>query len=477
MPPETTVTMLAPDGSSGEVPIANVGAAQAKGFKVAITMKAPDGSTGYIPADRVHDAAANGFKMVPMNVPDAAKASYWDALTDPIGSGGREQGPVGAALQEGGQAIKTMAQPWLHPLDTLAGAYNAVRHPINTAQAAVQQVRNDYQKGGLALAGENLVGQTIGAVEGGRIVAPVAQAAMNAAPASVGRAVLLGKTPEAAYESALKPSTTLSPGERAAAVQTGLQNAIPVSKAGVEKLGDLIDDLNQKVKDEIAADPNRPIDPNAVATRADIAKQKFANQVNATGDLNAIEASRQQFLAEQGATPTSPAPPMGAAKAQAMKQGTYRVLAGKYGEQGSASVEAQKALARGLKEEISNQFPELNNLNAAESKLLDLQPLLERAVNRISNHQLIGIGTPVAGAATEAVTGSTTLGKVAMVAKAVLDNPNVKSRLAIAVSRGGKISYSQALARVQSYLASLGSFSSAAQGYSGGGSQAPAVQQ
>ena len=209
------------------------------------------------------------------------------------------------------------------------------------------------------------------------------------------------------------------------------------------------------------------IDPQAVANRANSVVPKFASQVNAGGDLDAIQASRQQFLREQGARPPaggigpdSPAPPMNAADAQAMKQGTYRVLSGKYGEQGSATVEAQKALARGLKEEIATQFPEISNLNQAEGKLLDLQPVLERAVNRISNHQVIGIGTPVAGAAATAVTGSTGIGKVAMVAKAVLDNPMVKSRLAIAVSKGGGIPYAQALARVQSYATSLGSAAS-----------------
>jgi hypothetical protein len=281
----------------------------------------------------------------------------------------------------------------------------------------------------------------------------------------LGRVALLGKTPEAAYESAMKPSPALPATDRAAVVQTGLENAIPVSKAGVAKIGDLIDDLNQKIKDTIAADPNRPIDPNAVATRADIAKQKFAQQVNAQPDLDAIEASKQQFLKEQGAIPQAgiAAPPMNADDAQAMKQGTYRVLAGKYGEQGSASVEAQKALARGLKEEIATQFPELNNLNAAESRLLDLQPVLERAVNRISNHQAIGIGTPIAGIGAEALTGSTTIGRVAMVMKGILDNPGVKSRLAIAVSKANKIPISTATSRVNAYAASLGSTAVASQ--------------
>ena len=56
--------------------------------------------------------------------------------------------------------------------------------------------------------------------------------------------------------------------------------------------------------------------------------------------------AKQQFLQEQGSVNGQPAPMMNASDAQAMKQGTYQVLKGKYGEQGSASVEAQKALAR-----------------------------------------------------------------------------------------------------------------------------------
>jgi hypothetical protein len=168
---------------------------------------------------------------------------------------------------------------------------------------------------------------------------------------------------------------------------------------------------------------------------------------------------------------------MNASDAQTMKQGTYQVLRGKYGEQGSASVEAQKALARGLKEEIATQFPEINGLNAAETRLLDLQPVLERAVNRISNHQAVGIGTPIAGAAAKAVSGSATVGVVAGVLKGVLDNPNVKSRLAIMVSKANKIPISQAIGRVNTYSASLGSAALSQQGSSSDDNPNPAANQ
>jgi hypothetical protein len=187
--------------------------------------------------------------------------------------------------------------------------------------------------------------------------------------------------------------------------------------------------------------------------------------------VRAIITQPEQLSASNAIT----APPMNAADAQAMKQGTYAVLKGKFGEQGSAAVEAQKALARGLKEEIASQFPEIDNLNKAESKLLDLQPILERAVNRTANHQLIGIGTPVAGAAAKAVTGSSGIGAAAGILKAVLDDPWIKSRLAIAVSKGSKVPISQAAARVQAYSSALaasaaGSASHDAQGYSFDGS-------
>ena len=66
--------------------------------------------------------------------------------------------------------------------------------------------------------------------------------------------------------------------------------------------------------------------------------------------------------------------------AQEMKQGTYRVLKDKYGEIGSASTEAQKALARGLKDEIARVAPEVAQLNARESSLLNaLQQVEHRA--------------------------------------------------------------------------------------------------
>lgn len=453
----TTVPMLAPNGQSGDVPLDQVEKAKASGFKVAVQMQSPDGRMGYIPAERSQEAAQSGFKMVPTAVPDAQKQSYWEALTNPVGAGGRGQGVLGGALQVGGQAIKAAVQPVVHPLDTLSGMYNMVRHPQDTAAGIVQNFKNDQAAGGTPLAVENAAGQLLGSVEGGRVMAAAARPVLQGSVNAAGKAALLGKTPEAAYESALKPSTTkFSAAQRSDMVQTGLQQGIPVSKSGLETIGARIDALNDAIKQEIGKDPNRPISPTSSFQALRDTRARFQNQVTPAADMQAINSVGNEFADRFGPNGEFPQGTMPAANAQAMKSGTYTVLKGKYGEQGSATVEAQKALARGLKDEIAQQFPEISGLNAQESKLLALEPVLEQAVNRISNHQLIGIGSPIMGTAVKATTGSTSAGAIAMALKAVLDNPMVKSRLAIAVSKGGKIPFSQAAARIGAYSTALG---------------------
>lgn len=281
-------------------------------------------------------------------------------------------------------------------------------------------------------------------------------------PSAAGKAALLGKTPEEAYQSALKPSTTINPAVRDRAIQTGLQERIPVNSKGLEAISDRIDDLNQQIADKIktGAAQGATVDPNAVASRLADVRARFANQVNPNADLAAIDSAKAEFLQNHPNTPQfTPGKPLNPGipidEAQAMKQGTYRVLSGKYGEQGSASTEAQKALARGLKEEIATNFPEINDLNTAESRLLDLKPLLEKAVARISNHQLLGVGTPVAAGAAKAVSGSNKVGAAAGLLKAVLDDPAIKSRLAISLSRAG-LAPANSIARISAYQASLG---------------------
>jgi len=264
-----------------------------------------------------------------------------------------------------------------------------------------------------------------------------------------------GSLPQRMYQSALKPSTTLSTGDVGNIVQTGLENKIPVSADGAAKLDGLISDLSDSVKSQIqgGAKQGVTVDPQAIAQRADQLKTRFANQVAPNTDLAAIDTTKNEFLQNN----PNPIP---ADLAQTMKQGTYQQLKGRaYGELGTATVEAQKALARGIKEELEKQFPEIKSTNAQQGQLINLDDVLQRAVRRIDNHQLFGIGTPIAAGAGGILTGSPIGAAAAGVLKLLVDDPVVKSKLAIALNHAGKtagIPVPAAMARLMAYSDALG---------------------
>jgi hypothetical protein len=255
-----------------------------------------------------------------------------------------------------------------------------------------------------------------------------------------------GSVPQKLYQSALKPPPgSYSTADVQGMVQTGLENKIPVSAGGIDRLNGLIKNLNQEVQAQIdaGAQAGQSVNKYAISSRLGATAKKFATQVNPAADLNAVGASGNEFLDSQ---PTNI--PVG--DAQKLKSGTYQQLGNKaYGELSSATIEAQKSLARGIKEELETQFPEIKNLNAAESKLYDLQPALERAVRRIDNHDIISLGSKVAGGA-GAVLGGAPGAVASTVMEKVLGMPLVKSQLAIALHRAG-VPMPTALARVAAY--------------------------
>jgi hypothetical protein len=366
--------------------------------------------------------------------------------------------------------------------DTLAGIGNAIAHPIDTAKGIVQAQLNEaarakkaYNNGDLASAGMHAlaavtplvgpqavnIGETIGS---GQVSRGVGQAAVLLGSDAAGK--IAGKVAggagdavarvgpskaEGLYRSALKPSTTMKPEAIDSAVRYGLDNSIPISEAGATKLQGIIDDLGARVKAQLK--PGVTIDPTAVASRVDQIRGKFKNQVNPTADLNALDAAKQDFL-NQHTTPavapkatgvldangepimTKGAPeqvnPIEASKAQDIKQNTYQQLKKKYGQLASADIEGQKALARGIKEELETQFPEIRGLNAEQAQAIGLDKVLTRAVNRIANHDPIGLLPAMAidaGMATHGLGGATAAG----ILTKVMTNPAVRSRVAIAL--------------------------------------------
>lgn len=451
-----TVPMFSPDGQLGDIPYEQMNSARQAGFKPAVVMKSSDGKEGYIPADRIQDAAKSGLQIVPLKNQDTQHPGFWHELTSDLVNMAKAAPQAALDLAVPGLAAGKSAKETIQSVATTGKTSTQLQYEQQKAEGRPMIER-------LATPAAQMIGMNVRGTEqsadqgdiagvAGHAAAPLAMAAVTeGASRAIPKVVkTLTPNPEALYQSALKPSTTLSPAERSSIIKTGLKNEIPVSPDGAEKIVDLIDELNTKIKDTIDTGTRQGVTINKfdVADRLKTTGAKFKNQVNPGEDIQAITESGKEFLKTQPRN-------IPASQAQSLKQGTYSQLKGKaYGELKGASIEAQKALARGIKEELANAFPELNQLNQAESRLFDLQPEIERALGRQGNHQLMGVGTPAVAGAAKAVTGSNLVSTAAATIKAIVDNPIVKSRIAIALNRKG-VPMATANARVAAYSAAL----------------------
>jgi hypothetical protein len=269
------------------------------------------------------------------------------------------------------------------PLAFAPGAQNATGAALYGAGAGlIQPTVGEESRASNAVTGALLGGVT-----------PVASATKNKLANA-----LLSKSEDLVY-SALKPTQTqYKSGAAKDAMETILNTkGLYPTKAGVEKLNSMIGDLNSQIKEKVSNSTER-IELQDVVKKMNDIKQNFMYQVNPQSDIAAIQASKESFLShpllqkttEEGLpyTETSISVPL----AQKMKQATYRSLGDKaYGEIGGASREAQKALARGLKEGVASKVELIDELNRAEGKLLNAQDVIERAANRTANRELGGL--------------------------------------------------------------------------------------
>lgn len=189
-------------------------------------------------------------------------------------------------------------------------------------------------------------------------------------------------------QSALKPSVAdLKSGRAARAIDTLLAEGVNPTQGGVAKLQTMVDDLGDEIQKVIESSPATIGKGNVGKTLLETYEQ-FKNQVNPQADLETIKKAWTSFrnhplLAGKTDIPVQ--------VAQKIKQGTYTQLAKKYGQMGSAEVEAQKSLARGLKEEISKAVPEVSALNKRESDLLNALNVAERRALMDANKNPMGL--------------------------------------------------------------------------------------
>jgi hypothetical protein len=315
------------------------------------------------------------------------------------------------------------------------GGYENIKQTVAQDPVGAMADVSSLLTGGGTLAAKlpGMVGRTAGAVaKAGQYIEPVSAIKKTTALASK---VIPESTPLRLYKSALKPPTPTSKfglKEQDDVLRAGLDAGIYPSEYGIDKLEGIIDGLNSEIMGKIQ---------NGTAQGLSVSRDNILSRLNSTEDffsqmpnpepyLKAIDEVRQGMInSKPGMMPLD--------KVQGMKQTIYKVMKDSYGELSTATKEANKAVARGAKEEIRSIFPEIDGLNNQESLMLKLEPMIEKAAGRIERRDLMGIGTPIAGAAVSAIT-TPNVGKAAWVAKAVLDNPKAKVFLALALNNAKK---------------------------------------
>ncbi len=292
--------------------------------------------------------------------------------------------------------------------------------------------------------------------------------AVGAAIPAVGAAVSAA-TPSASriYQSALKPPLGGQLGKKAPRiVETGIREGIPTSEAGFSTAGNRIDQINQQIEHGIQARAQAGMTVNlqSVLKRLDDLKARAQFAADPKSELDAIKAVEDGFLSGHGtfdpATGALLSSDIPLDKAQRIKQVVGTNLRKSYGEMKSNEIEAKKQLVRGLKEEIESVFPEVAGLNRREGSLIDLEESLRRFVNREGNHQLISpftllLGSSLAGggAASGHPAEGAFVGAMGVLLRMAMENPEIKSKIAIAARRASQSGIPGAMASGATNLA------------------------
>jgi len=281
--------------------------------------------------------------------------------------------------------------------------------------------------------------------------------------------------PKRMYQSSLKPVGAPEKAERA--VLAGLEEGIVPGEAAANIARERIGKLNTQIEGIISGTPsNIPATQyvSRVQGKLDNLRRVWGRDATHGADfVDKIDDLERRFLLDHGnvpparvQTPTgtviikpedmslaelrASAQPLSAADAQAIKKQTYETIrtgnagAWESGAHPGLSVRVNKEVAKALKEELQQIYPEIAGLNAREGALIGLEGQLQRFTKREMNRQVLpyfifptaGALVGAAGHGPSGAAGGAGLGAVAgHLLRSALEDPGVKARIAIALYR------------------------------------------
>ena len=192
---------------------------------------------------------------------------------------------------------------------------------------------------------------------------------------------------ERIMQAALKPTgKEMDAGRGGAAIQTALQRGFNSSSGEAENLRGMVGGLETQIQNALKTSGNT-VDKGEVASRLqDVISRIEKTSLNPQERTAAVEKIYNEVLAN----PKLPNQiPVG--QANEIKQGIYQMLRDKYGEIGSDAVEAQKALARGLKETIGKAEPGVASKLKEQSELANLLRIMQRRANVEGNSNIASL--------------------------------------------------------------------------------------
>lgn len=223
-------------------------------------------------------------------------------------------------------------------------------------------------------------------------VGPSALLSMGGGAAGSRLAPMVGNKARDLMQSALKPSVTAQKaGKGDRAIRTLLEGDANVSRAGIEKLNQEIDKLEQAVTAALQGS-NATVDKvRALLPIRDVIQQ-YRMQATPQADLATIRRVAQQFLDNPVIRGIRDIPIQAA---QEIKRGTYKQTGDAgfgRGLRPASERDSLKGVARGLREGIEQQVPQVAPMNARMGDLANARNLVERRVAVEGNRDPLGLG-------------------------------------------------------------------------------------
>lgn len=234
------------------------------------------------------------------------------------------------------------------------------------------------------------------------------------------------------YESAIKPIPSMPIKTREKIITTGLDNAVKglpyrPNEKSVMQLGKNITNLvdtadsivtsGAKIGDTIKTEP--------LLKALDEVLNSFSEGPFPQKDIAIINSLKKQLI-DRGET-------MPVDEALKMKKFIYKV-ADKYYKPGltaiiPAKVEAEKAVARAIKQELETLFPAITPINKEASRQIEFGKVLERAASRVGNRELFSIFDFLGGGVGGIAAGTTGIPE-GIAASKIATSPHFKSFVA-----------------------------------------------